>query len=325
MNNEWIEVSGKTVDDAITEALIKLQTVTDKMEYEILEKESSGIFGIFGKHEAKIRARIKGAKANTDVKEVREERKLNANAIRKDSEASLNVGVSERKPLMNYTEQPVIKPVSEETAANAEKKVKEFLGDIFKAMELKAEINISFDKNENELSVDVRADDMGVLIGKRGQTLDSLQYILSLAVNKGLEEYIKIKLDSENYRTRRKETLENLAKNIALKVKRTGKTVSLEPMNSFERRIIHSALQNDDECETYSEGNEPYRKVVVKLKGEKRRYNGKYNNKSYGSKKPYGKKNYSKNYGGYNRNYNDRKYVSEEKSFDKKDFNEANE
>ena len=141
---------------------------------------------------------------------------------------------------------------------------------------------------------------MGVLIGKRGQTLDSLQYIVSLAINKDCSEYVKVKLDSENYRVRRKETLENLAKNIASKVKRTGKAVSLEPMNSFERRIIHSALQGDSDCETYSEGADPYRKVVVKPKNEgKSYYNSRYN-KGY-SKKPYGRKPYHKN--GYNKNY----------------------
>ena len=167
-------------------------------------------------------------------------------------------------------------------------------------MNLEAAINVEFDSAENELTIDVKAEDMGVLIGKRGQTLDSLQYIVSLAINKDCSEYVKVKLDSENYRVRRKETLENLAKNIASKVKRTGKAVSLEPMNSFERRIIHSALQGDSDCETYSEGADPYRKVVVKPKNEgKSYYNSRYN-KGY-SKKPYGRKPYHKN--GYNKNY----------------------
>ena len=167
-------------------------------------------------------------------------------------------------------------------------------------MNLEATINVVFDNAENELSIDVKAEDMGVLIGKRGQTLDSLQYIVSLAINKDSSEYVKVKLDSENYRIRRKETLENLAKNIASKVKRTGRAVSLEPMNSFERRIIHSALQSDPDCETYSEGTDPYRKVVVKPKNEgKSNYHNRYG-KGYG-KKPYGRKPYHKN--GYNKNY----------------------
>ena len=116
------------------------------------------------------------------------------------------------------------------------------------------------------MDIDLSGDDMGVLIGKRGQTLDSLQYLVSLVVNKEAEDYIRVKVDTENYRQRRKETLENLAKNIAFKVKRTKKTVSLEPMNPYERRIIHSALQNDKYVNTHSEGDEPFRRVVVTLK-----------------------------------------------------------
>ena len=116
-----------------------------------------------------------------------------------------------------------------------------------------------------------KGDDMGILIGKRGQTLDSLQYLANLAVNKNSEEYIKVKIDTEDYRKRRKETLENLAKNIAYKVKRTKRPVSLEPMNPFERRVIHSALQNDKFVTTHSEGEEPYRHVVVTLKRDRER------------------------------------------------------
>ena len=119
---------------------------------------------------------------------------------------------------------------------------------------------------ENVFDVELNGDDMGVLIGKRGQTLDSLQYLTNLAINRHADEYIKVKLDTEDYRNRRKETLENLAKNIAYKVKRTRRTVSLEPMNPFERRVIHSALQNDHYVTTHSEGEEPYRHVVVTLK-----------------------------------------------------------
>ena len=117
----------------------------------------------------------------------------------------------------------------------------------------------------------VYGEDMGILIGKRGQTLDSLQYLANLAVNKNSEEYIKVKIDTEDYRKRRKETLENLAKNIAYKVKRTKRPVSLEPMNPFERRVIHSALQNDKFVTTHSEGEEPYRHVVVTLKRDRER------------------------------------------------------
>ena len=127
-------------------------------------------------------------------------------------------------------------------------------------------IDAKFDETENTLDVELSGDEMGVLIGKRGQTLDSLQYLISLVVNKGTDEYIRVKVDTENYRQRRKETLENLAKNISYRVKRTKRPVSLEPMNPYERRIIHSALQNDRFVTTHSEGEEPYRRVVVTLK-----------------------------------------------------------
>ena len=129
-------------------------------------------------------------------------------------------------------------------------------------------VTTQFEKEEdsNVVNVDLKGDDMGVLIGKRGQTLDALQYLTNLAVNKNSEEYVKVKIDTEDYRKRRRETLENLAKNIAYKVKRTKRPVSLEPMNPFERRVIHSTLQNDKFVTTHSEGEEPYRHVVVTLK-----------------------------------------------------------
>ena len=141
-----------------------------------------------------------------------------------------------------------------------------FLNDVFQAMNMTVVINVEYKENEKELSIDLSGDDMGVLIGKRGQTLDSLQYLVSLVVNKESEDYIRVKVDTENYRKRRQDTLENLAKNIAFKVKRTKRTVSLEPMNPYERRIIHSALQNDKFVTTHSEGEEPFRHVVVTMK-----------------------------------------------------------
>ncbi len=141
-----------------------------------------------------------------------------------------------------------------------------FLNDVFAAMNMTVVVNAEYNADEKELSIDLSGDDMGVLIGKRGQTLDSLQYLVSLVVNKGNDDYIRVKVDTENYRQRRKDTLENLAKNMAFKVKRTRRPLSLEPMNPYERRIIHSALQNDSYVTTHSEGEEPYRHVVVTLK-----------------------------------------------------------
>ena len=150
----------------------------------------------------------------------------------------------------------------DETAAD-------FLNKVFDAMELtvKLDVNVEDQDNEQTINIDIVGDDMGVLIGKRGQTLDSLQYLTSLIVNKESDDkFSRVRLDTENYRERRQQTLENLAKNIAKKVKRIKKPVALEPMNPYERRIIHSALQNDKYCTTRSEGEEPYRHVVVVLK-----------------------------------------------------------
>ena len=144
--------------------------------------------------------------------------------------------------------------------------IREYLESLFKAMDIQTEIQIEFDETENVLSINLEGPEMGILIGKRGQTLDALQYIISLAVNKKSESYIRVKLDTENYRARRKETLENLAKNIAFKVKRSKRSFALEPMNPYERRIIHATLQNDKYVSTRSEGEEPYRKVIVYLK-----------------------------------------------------------
>ena len=173
-----------------------------------------------------------------------------------------------------------------ETAERAE----QFLADVFDAMDLKVNITTEENKEEHTMDIDLSGDDMGVLIGKRGQTLDSLQYLVSLVINKGEEEYIRVKVDTENYRQRRKDTLENLAKNISFKVRRTGRPVTLEPMNPYERRVIHSALQNDRYVETHSEGEEPFRKVVVSLKeGVQPRDNNRYRRYSNGS----GKRNFN--------------------------------
>ena len=151
----------------------------------------------------------------------------------------------------------------------------EFLYGVFESMNMKVTLQTEFDEAEKTLNIDLQGDDMGILIGKRGQTLDSLQYLASLVVNKQSEEYVRVKLDIENYRERRAETLEHLAKNLASKVKKTHRSVALEPMNPYERRIIHSCLQNDRNVMTASEGDEPFRHVVISPKkgnrgGEKR-------------------------------------------------------
>lgn len=151
-------------------------------------------------------------------------------------------------------------------AEGLEDKTKAYLNELFDAMEIQADVTIDFDDVNNSMNINLEGPEMGILIGKRGQTLDALQYLISLFVNKESESYIRVKLDTENYRARRKDTLENLAKNIAFKVKRSKRSFTLEPMNPYERRIIHSALQNDKYVATRSEGEEPYRKVVVYMK-----------------------------------------------------------
>ena len=208
---EFIEVSAKTVNDAITEACQRLGVTSDKLEYEVVEEGTTGFLGI-GAKPAIIKAAVK-------VEEI-----------------------------------------------SVEDKAKNFLNDVFEAMNLTVVVDVKYDEVQNNMDIDLSGDEMGVLIGKRGQTLDSLQYLVSLVVNKDVDDYIRVKVDTENYRQRRKDTLENLAKNIAYKVKRTRRSVSLEPMNPYERRIIHSALQNDKYVTTHSEGEEPFRKVVVTLK-----------------------------------------------------------
>ena len=157
----------------------------------------------------------------------------------------------------------VIKAAVKNSVSDA---AKDFLKEVFAAMNMEVVVEVTYNEEENTMDIDLSGEEMGVLIGKRGQTLDSLQYLVSLVVNKGADNYIRVKVDTENYRERRKETLENLAKNIAYKVKRTKRAVSLEPMNPYERRIIHSALQNDKYVATHSEGDDPFRRVAVTLK-----------------------------------------------------------
>lgn len=205
---EFIEVSAKTVNDAITEALVKLEVTSDQLEYEVVSEGSTGFLG-FGSKPAVIKARKK---------------------------------------------------------FSVEDCVRDFLNRVFEAMDMEVEIISKYDEESGMVEVEFKGSEMGVLIGKRGQTLDSLQYLTNLAINKQTDKYVKVKLDTEDYRKRRKDTLENLARNISYKVKRTKRPVALEPMNPFERRVIHSALQNDRFVSTHSEGEEPYRHVVVTLK-----------------------------------------------------------
>lgn len=241
---EYKEFSAKTVDDAITAACQDFFVTSDKLDYEVLEEGSSGFLGI-GAKPALIKARVK------EDKEI----------VKETVKEPVKEVLKEEKTFVKETAK-----VSNADAREVEEAAKKFLGEVFDAMEMEVIVDAKYDDAEKALDVDMRGEEIGILIGKRGQTLDSLQYLVSLVVNRGQADYIRVKLDTENYRQRRKETLENLAKNIAYKVKRTKRPVSLEPMNPYERRIIHSALQNDRYVTTHSEGEEPFRRVVVSLK-----------------------------------------------------------
>ena len=256
---EFIEVSAKTLSDAITEACQKLSVTSDRLYYEVVEEGSNGFLGI-GSKPYLIKASIKEeTEKAVEKEEKREPVKQPANETVKT--VSDKSDKSEKSAAVEKAEKKQI--VSDGTM---EKKAEVFLKDVFHAMEIEAEIEVKYDPSNQAMDINLNGEEMGILIGKRGQTLDSLQYLVSLVVNKDSSDYIRVKVDTENYRQRRKETLENLAKNIAYKVKRTKRPVSLEPMNPYERRIIHSALQNDKYVTTHSEGDEPFRRVVVTLK-----------------------------------------------------------
>lgn len=257
---DFIEVSGKNVDDALTNALVKLETTSNNVEYEVIEKGSSGLFGIFNTKPAVIRVR---KKTETEIEAQKEVEKITERVVEKSDKAHKSSDSSIVEKSENKTKFTTVMPKEE-----VEKRIKTFLSDMFKSMGMEVNIDISFD-DPDCVNVNLSGENMGVLIGKRGQTLDSIQYLTSLVVNKGKDKYVRIKIDTEDYRKRRKETLESLAKNIAYKVKRSRRPVSLEPMNPYERRIIHSALQNDKFVSTRSEGDEPFRHVVVFLDREK--------------------------------------------------------
>jgi len=364
---DMITVSAKTLDEAITKALLELQTTSEHLHYEIVQKESSGLFGLIGVKPCIIRARVMGEEEERALKKAAADKERAEKAAKAEKErAEREAKRAAEKAAEKKTEAPVKKESVKEAARtdtaartsdrnekkdserknserrdfekkDSEKKdpekrdsdrrrqdrregsrrdrqerketerreevkekekeakpkqpvkadpekvqsaAKEFLVQVFGAMGMEVAIETALDLEEGELLVMMSGDDMGILIGKRGQTLDSLQYLVSLVVNKETEGYLRVKLDTENYRERRKETLETLARNISYKVKRTKHPVSLEPMNPYERRIIHSALQNDRYVVTRSEGEDPYRHVVISLKndrygnGRRDRYNG---------------------------------------------------
>ena len=291
-----ITVSAKTLDDAITEASIQLGVASDQMEYDVIEKGSAGFLGI-GSRQAVIRARIKktvteeikaeeikpeeikkefkkdfrkdrkefvGHKERKEHKEYKKDSKKDfkkepKKEFVKENKTETDSAVTAAAPVYEEKKELHVAVVTEATQKICEK----FLQEVLQAMGMGEVTIVSSIDEEGALAIEMSGDNMGILIGKRGQTLDSLQYLTNRVANKSQDGYVRVKLDTEDYRKRRKQTLENLAKNIAYKVKRSRKPISLEPMNPYERRIIHSALQADDRVSTHSEGEEPYRRVVV--------------------------------------------------------------
>ena len=269
---DYITVSAKTLDDAITEALVQLGVTSDRLDYIVVEKGSEGFLGI-GRKQAVIKARrkreekpveetVEESKVETPVKEeVKPEKKTEKKPAKEHSHTKKNVREEKPEVKSEPKKEVELAKVEPQTIETCEK----FIYDVMNAMGMNDVKVTSVVDEEGALSINMEGSNMGILIGKRGQTLDSLQYLTNRVANKMQDGYVRVKLDTEDYRRRRKETLENLAKNIASKVKRTRKTVSLEPMNPYERRIIHSALQSDPAVSTHSEGEEPYRRVVVTL------------------------------------------------------------
>ena len=283
---EYKEYTGKTLEDAKAAAAQELGCDVEALQVEVLEEEKGGFLGLF--KSVMIRVGYEPSEVSADA------------ASDGDAVAEAAAAILEEAGLASTG--------TASDAAPADVAV-DFICKILDAMGLSAEVSAEINEEEGNIYINIEGTDMGSLIGKRGQTLDALQYLTSLAVNRACNQYYKIKLDTENYRERRKSTLENLAKNIAVRVRRTRRNVALEPMNPYERRIIHAALQGDRYVETHSEGEEPYRKVIVTLRAdapyEERRYNnrygGGYNKGGYGNrggKGGYGNRGGKGGYGG---------------------------
>lgn len=260
----YSEFRGKTVEEALTTASVELGVASTDLDYEVIDKGSSGFLGI-GAKQAVIKAKKKededSFKVSASTANKSDNKKEEVKNDNKKNESKTADSTSDDLEDSNNQTEKVV-----ENKDEIIKNTYAYLDDLFKAMKIETKVTIDFDDSNNNMNINLEGPEMGILIGKRGQTLDSLQYLISLFVNKESKAYIRVKLDTENYRARRKETLENLAKNLAYKVKRNRRSVTLEPMNPYERRIIHSALQNDKYVATRSEGEEPYRKVVIYLK-----------------------------------------------------------
>lgn len=254
----FVEKTGKSVEEAIADALKELNVTEEQAVIEVLEEGKKGFFG-FGRKDARVRVTIK---EETVVEEVTE---ITETIVTVTEEKAEELPVVEDEPAA-VAEAPAAEPKKAVVNEEAVIKAKEFLQKIFAAMKIEVVMEKFINKNDGCVTFKLHGDDMGILIGKHGQTLDSLQYLTNLVANKNSLERVRVIIDVEDYRERRVETLTRLASRLADKVKRSGERVALEPMNPHERKIIHMALQNDRRVTTLSEGEEPYRHVVIELK-----------------------------------------------------------
>ena len=241
-----VEMTGKTVEEALEAALAELLTTKENVDVEILEEPKDGLFGLFGGRKARIKVTVKIAPADEKAAEQSEK------SLTENTETIAAVEAKATKTVVNNDE--------------AVKMAKDFLMKIFAAMKIQVVMEKFVSKEDGSVTFKLHGADMGILIGKHGQTLDSLQYLTNLVANKNSAERIRIMIDIEDYRERRAHTLTRLALRLAERVKRSGDRVVLEPMNPHERKIIHMALQNDNRVNTLSEGEDPYRRVVIELK-----------------------------------------------------------
>ena len=298
---EKIKITARDYDEAVTKALIELATGSDNLDIEVVDKGSKGFLGI-GSRPCVIYVSKKQDKDfllyeedkdfKTDYSQNIFENKEKSNKENKYKVQTKSFDTEKSKPVEKVRDEGFVhetdsvklprkqrKVYSEEEAEAIIEDMRDFISKLFEKMEINVNMDTEFNHRDNEISVFFSSDDdIGLIIGKRGQTLDAIQYIVSLVVNKNTESYIRIKMDTENYRERRKENLEVLAKNVASKVKKFKKPISLEPMNPYERRIIHSVLQSDNFVSTRSDGDEPFRYITVIPRYNKRNNYKRHNN-----------------------------------------------
>lgn len=247
---EKIQITAKSYDEAVDQAIIKLGTTSDKLVIEVISEGSTGLLGLFKKPWV-----VNFSKKDTEKLEDNDKKNIKVNNIEEND-------INKENELENKKYES--KEISEEKISEISNKALDFLRKMFSTVGIEIDVEYSYDSTDNSLNILINSEeDMGIIIGKRGQTLDSLQYLLSLVLNKNTEDYIRIKLDTGDYREKRREKIKILAKNMAAKAKSTKRAVKLEPMNPYERRIIHSVLQNDYSVKTKSEGEEPFRYVVI--------------------------------------------------------------